>query len=269
MKLRTIALNTFGLFLRDRLLIIFGALFLCVLLLMTAPLVAMKAMTTASNALNMEAFVLQYVSTIMSLVTGAGSLLAAWAAADSVVGEMNTGTILAVMARPVKRWQFLLGKYLGVLLLMACYVVMMFVMTLVLARIGGQGIPASTWAFLVVYPMVRYTIYAAIAMVIATLLHPVLAWALTLVSGVLAAMVVPGGRHITSVAVRWVETVLYYLLPSTRFLSEDRFLMIKHASLRQIGWIEHLTTLAYGLDYAVVMLLLAMWSFHYRSLKRD
>jgi hypothetical protein len=34
MKLRTIAFNTFGLFLRDRLLIIFAALFLCVILLM-------------------------------------------------------------------------------------------------------------------------------------------------------------------------------------------------------------------------------------------
>ena len=60
-----------------------------------------------------------------------------------------------------------------------------------------------------------------------------------------------------------------YVLPSTTLLSEDRFLSITEASLKQAGWAEHLTTIAYGLDYALVVLLLAMWSFHYRSLKRD
>jgi hypothetical protein len=58
-------------------------------------------------------------------------------------------------------------------------------------------------------------------------------------------------------------------LPSTTLLSEDRFLSITQAALKQAGWLDHLITLAYGLDYALVFLLLAMWSFHYRSLKRD
>jgi len=109
-KLRTIATNTFGLFLRDRLLIVFVALFLCVILLMMTPFLTMKARTTASNMQDMQAFVFQLLSTIMYMVTGAGSLLAAWTAADAVATEMKSGTILAVMARPVKRWEFLLGK---------------------------------------------------------------------------------------------------------------------------------------------------------------
>jgi ABC-type transport system involved in multi-copper enzyme maturation permease subunit len=205
----------------------------------------------------------------MSMVSGAGSLLAAWAAADAIVSEMKSGTILAVMARPVERWQFLLGKYLGVLLLMAFYVVMTFVLTLLLAWIGGQGVPVKVWALLLIYPMVRYAIYAAIAMAIATLIHPVLSWAATLMVGVVAAMVAPGGRRFTNVAMRSLQSGLYYLLPSTTFLSEDRFLVIKHATLRQTGWPEHFITLAYGVDYAVVILLMAMWSFHYRSLNRD
>ena len=36
--LRTIASNTFGIFLRDKLLIVFGALFVCVILMMMTPL---------------------------------------------------------------------------------------------------------------------------------------------------------------------------------------------------------------------------------------
>jgi len=268
MKLRTIALNTFGLFLRDKLLIVFASLFLCVILLMMTPLLTLKGKTTISNMEGMQAYVLQLVAAIMYMVSGAGSLLAAWAAADAVDSEMKSGTILAVMARPVKRWEFLLGKYLGVLLLMACYVVAMVGMSSLLAWMGGQRVQSSLW-LLLVYPTVRYAIYAALAMLVATVAHPVISWAFTLLLGVGASMVVPGHDEPANWALRWLKTALYYVLPSTTFLSEDRFLIIKHTSLRQTLWGEHAITLLYGLDYAMVLLLLAMWSFHYRSLKRD
>jgi ABC-type transport system involved in multi-copper enzyme maturation permease subunit len=267
-KLRTIATNTFGIFLRDKLLIIFGALFLCVILLMMTPLLTLRARTAASNLEEMQAYVLELVSAIMFMVSGAGSLLAAWAAADAVATEMKSGTILAVMARPVKRWEFLLGKYLGVMILMACYVTMMLGLSYLLAWMGGQRVQSASW-MLLAYPMVRYAIYAAIAMAVTTVAHPVLSWAFTMLLGVAAMLVVPGQDRIANFALRWLSTGLYYVLPSTEFLSEDRFLTIKHATLHQTGWVEHLTTLAYGLDYALVVLLMAMWSFHYRSLKRD
>jgi len=266
--LRTIAANTFGIFLRDKLLIIFAALFGCVILMMMSPLLAVRARTTASNLEGMQSYVLGLVSAIMYMVSGAGSLLAAWAAADAVATEMKSGTILAVMARPVKRWEFLLGKYLGVLMLMACYAVMMFGLSYLLAWMGGQRVLAASW-MLLAYPIVRYAIYAAIAMAVATLVHPVLSWAFTLLLGVAATLVVPSEEPIANTALRCLSTGLYYLLPSTQFLSEDRFLNIKQATLRQTGWAEHFLTLTYGVDYALVVLLLAMWSFHYRSLKRD
>src|SRR4029077_20356256 len=264
----TIALSTFGSFLRNRLLIVFGGIFVCTVLLMMTPLLGAKAMAKMGNAQQAEAMVLGMVSVIMFFVSGTGSLLAAWAAADAVATEMKSGTILAVMARPVKRWEFLLGKYLGVLMLMACYVVMMFGLSYLLAWMGGQRVLAASW-MLLAYPLVRYAIYAAIAMAVATLVHPVLSWAFTLLLGVAATLVAPSEEPIANTALGWLSAGLYYLLPSTQFLSEDRFLNIKQATLRQTGWSEHFLTLTYGLDYALVVLLLAMWSFHYRSLKRD
>ena len=44
MRVWTIALNTFGSFLRDRLLIVLGVVFVCTVLLMMTPLLAMKTM---------------------------------------------------------------------------------------------------------------------------------------------------------------------------------------------------------------------------------
>jgi len=69
--------------------------------------------------------------------------------------------------------------------------------------------------------------------------------------------------------VRYLLHGIYWVLPSTNLLSETRFLEITKASLKPTGWLEHGITVAYGLDYAIVFLLVAMWSFHYRSLKRD
>jgi ABC-type transport system involved in multi-copper enzyme maturation permease subunit len=266
-KIRTIALNTLGSFLRDKLTILFCALFVCIVLLMMTPMLAMKAAATGENAAQMQTVVLGIVSAIMYFVSGFGSMLAAWAAADSVATEMKTGTILAVMARPVKRWEFLLGKFLGVMMLMSIYVLLMFGLSYLLAWMGGERIQSHPWVLLV-YPLVRYAVFAAIAMLLVTVLHPVFSFAIVAILSVVALIVAPG-QQVSNKFLAALKTTLYIILPSTTLLSEDRFLSITKASLTQTSWLEHVTTIAYGLDYAFVFLLLAMGSFHYRSLKRD
>ena len=133
-----------------------------------SPLMAFKSSrTTQEQTVTM---VLGLVSAIMSMLTGFGSLLAAWSAAEAVAGEMKSGTILAVMARPVRRWEFLLGKYLGVQMLMLTYVIAMLGLSYLLAWIGGARIQTTVWV-LIVYPMVRYGIYSAMAMLLVTMMH--------------------------------------------------------------------------------------------------
>ncbi len=264
MKIRAIAWQTFGGFLRNRLIMVFLALFACVVLLMMTPLLGYKAVTTAENAAQMQAFVLGEVGVIMGMLSGFGTLLAAWATADALVSEMKSGTVLAVMARPVWRWQFLAGKYLGVQLLLVTYVFSMFGMSYLLAWMGGERILSSPWV-LIVYPLVRYSIYSAIAMLLASFLHPLVTMGIVLVMAALAEMASPGADSMPS----WLQMPLWIVLPSINLLSESRFFAITKAALKPIGWTQHLTTLAYGLDYALVCFLLAAWSFHHRSLSRD
>ena len=267
MKILTIAFNTFGSFLRNKLMILFIVLFACVVLLMMTPMLGYKAMTNAGNAQQMQAMALGLVGAIMFFVSGCGSMLAAWAAADAVASEMKSGTILAVMARPVRRWEFLLGKYLGVQLLLVVYALMMFALSYFLAWLGGERIHSAAWV-LIVYPLVRYAVYSAVSMLFVTIFHPIVSFAFTLIVAALALTLAPseGGVHKLP---EWARAAFYAVLPSTKLLSEDRFFTITEASLKQINWLSHLTTLAYGLDYALVCLLLAMWSFHYRGLTRD
>src|SRR5438128_5532327 len=191
---------------------------------MMTPLMMYKSVTTAENAQQMKGLVLNEVASVMSLVSGFGSLLAAWAAADSLASEIKSGTILAVMARPLRRWQFLAGKYLGVLMLMAIYVFAMLGVTFVLAWLGGQRFHTSIWTLLV-YPLVRYAIWSAIAMALVTLVHPIFAMGIV---GIPAALIEVFGSRSSGIP-PWLRMPVPVVLPLTNRLSEARFAVSSRA----------------------------------------
>jgi hypothetical protein len=139
-------------------------------------------------------------------------------------------------------------------------------MSYILAWIGDARIQTTPWV-LIVYPMVRYSIYGAMAILLVTLMHPVFAFGIVLVSSVVASMIGPGS-HLANIP-QSIQKVLYVILPSTDLLSESNFLSITETSLKRMAWTDHLLALSYGLDYALVCFLLAVWSFRYRSLTRD
>jgi ABC-type transport system involved in multi-copper enzyme maturation permease subunit len=266
MRIRAIALLTFSGFLRNRLMILFLTLFAVVVLLMMTPLMLFKAQAGTPGMPHTESMVLGLIGSIMSLLSGFGSLLAAWAAADAVWSDIRSGTILAVLARPVRRWEFLLGKFLGVQLLMAAYVLMMLALSYLLAAIGGEHIHPAPW-LLIVYPMLRYALYSALAMLLASVMHPIISFAVMLVIMVLETIVAPASR--APYLPVWLKAGLYAVLPSPDVLSETRFLTITEASLKRTPALHHLTALAYGLDWTLVFFLLAAWLFSRRSLVHD
>jgi len=266
MKLRAIALNTFSGLLRNKIIILFCAGCGCVLLLMLAPLLILRNGRGAQNAEMMQMAVLPLIASMMQFISGFGSLLAAWSAADVVASEMRAGTVLAVLARPVRRWEFLLGKFLGVQLMMFVFVLLMLGLNYLLAWIGGASIATNPWV-LIVYPMVRYMIYSALGMLLVTVMHPIVAFCIVLVVMIGSGLVAPGNPQ--TFMPEWLRTGLFYVFPSSNLLSETRFLTITRATLRAALWTDHATALVYGLDYALVCFLLAAWIFHSRSLSRD
>ncbi len=113
--------------------------------------------------------------------------------------------------------------------------------------------------------MVRYAIWAAIAMFLVTMLHPVLVMGLVIVLATLIQIFGSTASHMPA----WLRLPVHLVLPLTNLISEERFLTITRASLRPFPWTNHLTALAYGLDYALVCFLLAVFVFQRRSLSRD
>jgi hypothetical protein len=100
------------------------------------------------------------------------------------------------------------------------------------------------------------------------MMHPIIAFVLVLFSSVIANMITPSSIA-TQFVPRWLHRGLFFVLPSVNLLSESKFFAISSAKLRQTPWTEHVIALGYGLDYALVFLLLAAWAFRRRSLARE
>lgn len=59
------------------------------------------------------------------VVHSMGGLLAIFVAAGTIGGEIESGTLDAVVPKPVRRWEILVGKWLGHCLMVVCYVVLL------------------------------------------------------------------------------------------------------------------------------------------------
>jgi ABC-type transport system involved in multi-copper enzyme maturation permease subunit len=78
----------------------------------------------------------------MYVVNYLASFLALFLSVGSVSGEIDSGTLHAVMARPLGRSEFILGRWLGYVVLIGAYIVCMTLLVLLVARaIAGYEVP--------------------------------------------------------------------------------------------------------------------------------
>src|SRR5215216_6590782 len=70
------------------------------------------------------------------------SFLALFLSVGAISAEIDAGTLHAVLARPLERADYVLGRWLGYAILIAAYVVAMTVLVLLVARlIAGYEVP--------------------------------------------------------------------------------------------------------------------------------
>lgn len=67
-------------------------------------------------------FIKDYCLGVMSLI---GVIMAIVAIAQSLPAEMEARTIITILSKPVRRWEFLLGKYLGVVAMLLLTILLM------------------------------------------------------------------------------------------------------------------------------------------------
>jgi ABC-type transport system involved in multi-copper enzyme maturation permease subunit len=194
-----------------------------------------------------------------------GVLMAVFVGITLVYKEVDRRTIYTIIAKPIHRSQFILGKYLG---LLATLLVNLAAMTagllLLVYALGGY------WAWLLVPAVwliyVELAVVTALAVFFSAFSTPVLSATFTLslfLIGRLSGDLVAFFANAPSAAVRGLAQGLYYLLPNLR-----TFDLMGHVVLGQAPdprWLAGATT--YGMLYTVFVLAATMLIFQRRDFK--
>ena len=194
----------------------------------------------------------------------AGALLAIVIGVGIVAGEVQRKTILPTLAKPVPRWSFCLGRYAGLVLLLAVNAAVIAVVLRVVLWLAGYGL-GTTALQATLLLCVEFAVLASVAVLFASFSTPLLAgsyaFALFFIGHLLPDLRTFADKS-QSGAARTLARGFYLLLPDLELLN-----LKSHASNElpvTASYVLHAT--GYGLAYAAVLLGLAIVIFSRRDL---
>ena len=251
MAVHGIALNTFREAIRDRILY----LLLVFALVLIAVSRSLSQMTVGAEE--------KIVTDLgLSAISVFGVLTAVFLGVSLVFKEVEKRTIFTLLANPVQRWQFVLGKYLGLMTVLALNV---FLMALALKVILWGSEAAPLWPAVVLI-LVELALITAFALLFSSFTNPILAVIGTLavfVTGHLSWSFELLKSRATSGVVTVVSDALYWVLPNLSLLNvKAEVVHAQTVTLGRVAW-----SACYGLTYAAVVLALACFVFQRRDFK--
>ena len=207
-----------------------------------------------------------------------GLFIAIFIGIGLVSKEVERRSIYALLAKPISRTQFVIGKYCGLVLTLAVNVaVMTAALYLVLTYMtvtesaefkagwDAPGIdPALLKAIFLIF--LQLAIVTAIAVFFSTFSTPILSAALTFgiyIAGHFNTDLKNFDRIVESKPAIWLAHGIYYLLPDLSAF--DVKTEVVHGLPVAAGYL--LSTAAYGVLYVTAVLLLAMFIFSRRDFK--
>ena len=175
-----------------------------------------------------------------------GSLVSLFIFSTAVTAEIRKGTVRITLTKPVSRIQYLLGKYLGGIVVMAGYALIATVAIVLFARFGHFELsPAMRYAPWLMF--CRQLMLGSLAMLLSLFAHP-------LIASVFAFF---AGNSLYS-----PHNPLFYIFPS--YAPFNLFGQMLQGTL--VGGQEVLLLTLYAADFVILMLLLALWRFRTKEL---
>ena len=170
-----------------------------------------------------------------------GSLVALWIFSTAISSEIRRGTIRLTLSKPVTRLQYLLGKYLGGVAVMAGYAVLSSLAVLLFSASSHVELsPIMKYAPWLMF--CRQLMLGAVAMLLSLFMHPVVSCILAFVAG--NGLCSP-------------QNPFYYLLPS--YAPFNLFGQNLQGGIMNGSDVALLTL--YALDFVIMLLLLSWWRF--------
>ncbi|HXF91776.1 MAG TPA: ABC transporter permease [Nitrospiraceae bacterium] len=247
-----IALNSFRETLRDK--ILYNLLIFAVLLIGAS--VLLGELTIAEH---------KKVVTDMGLaaINLIGILIAVFVGIGLVSKEIERRTVYTIMARPISRTQFLLGKYAGLVLTLSVNVLIMMAVFSVTLLLSGALVHIALFQAVALI-FVELLVVTAVALLFSTFSSATLSAILTLaiyVIGHLTADLRGIAAKTESVVLKWLTEGLYYVFPNLEMLNVKG----QGAWGISIPLSYQVVASTYGILYAALLLMVACVVFQRRD----
>ena len=201
----------------------------------------------------------------LSAIAMFGALIAIFVGINLVYREISQKTVYAMLAKPVRRWEFILGKYMGLVSLLALEIVIMSAFFL-----SVLWYKESAWEWQMLYAIglifMELSLITAIAIFFSSFTTPYLSGMLTValwIIGHLLADLRAFGLQKGSEAIRPLTEALYWSLPNLDRLDfKAEAAAGEPIALAQVGFAA-----VYALLYSGALLMAAMLLFHRRDFK--
>jgi len=247
----TIARNTFKEVLRDK---VFYNLFVFALLMIGS------ALLLGTLTIGEQSKIIKDIG--LASMDLFGVLIAIFVGVGLISKEIEKRTIYTIIAKPVHRYQFLLGRFAGLVFTMWVNTAVMLVAFCVILVVGGTS-PDSGLMKAVGLMTVAQLIVLSAAMLFSTFTTPTLSGIFTLalyVIGELTPDLKTLSEKLSGVS-RGLLSGSYYLLPNLALFNVKGEAV--HGVPITAGYM--LTAIGYGVSYAAVVLLLSCFVFQRRD----
>lgn len=253
-RLRALAVNTFREAVRDR--VLYSILFFAAGVILLS--LVLQEVTIGDQD-----------KVVRSVGQGAidlfGSVIAMFLGVSLVYKELERRTVYTILSKPLHRWQFIVGKYLGLMLTVAVEVAILLAVYTAL-MLAQQGMPAGVVYVSTGLLLVELALLTAWATLFSAYSSPTTASAFTLavfVIGHLADDIWLFGSRAESEMIRSVAQGLYWLLPNFEVFNIREY-AVHH---RATPWDRVWPALAYGAGYTAAVLAAAVAVFQRKDVK--
>ncbi len=254
LRVWTIAVNTVREAIRNKLL--YTLLFFAVLVIGTAVFIASLSYVEGER-------IIQDIGLASIRLFSVG--IAIFVGIGLIHGEVERRTIYTILSKPVSRTEFLLGKFLGLLLTVWLQLVAMTLAFFVVVVSTGSTVDSGHASALLMTAF-ELMVVVAIATLFSAFTTPMLAALFTLgiwATGHLSRDLLQLGQQSDQEAIKHVAGWLYRILPDLEMFN----LTIQAAHGLPIAPEEIWLPILYALGYATIMLFMASFIFQRRDLK--
>ncbi|MCX7592947.1 MAG: ABC transporter permease [Fischerella sp.] len=254
-RIYVIAKNVFREVMRDRILFLIGFYFF--ILAVAIYLLPQFAATTEDK---------MFFDFSLAMISLIGLIVAVFVGTGLVNKEIEKRTVLVLIAKPISRSEFITGKYLGLLAVLAVIITAMTVITLMFLQLNHI---AYSWASVLIatfFIFLQLSLIAAVAITLGVFTSSLLATALTFavyLMGNITQDLLKLGRLGNNPHIQNLTQTLYLILPDLSRLDVKNDAVYGLAALPNTAAL--ISNAGYGLLYTAMLLAIAILIFSQRE----